>query len=174
MRPSPRRFLLRSLLLLAVAAGIVVPSPVRADSLVDLRDAVIVVTPGERDPVERTAVTVLQEEVQRRTGRQLRLQHTWPTPQEAAVVIAVSNARDGVPDGIWPTTWPLPDAAATWRRPDGYRVAVERGGPQTVLFVTGADPRGTLYAVGEVLRALRWSGSTAGDLPQGIPATLDV
>src|SRR5690606_24470994 len=71
-------------------------------------------------------------------------------------------------------TWPLPDDATTWRRPDGYRVAVERGGPQTVVFVTGADPRGTLYGVGELLRALRWSADPGSRLAQGVPATLDV
>ncbi len=164
----------RLLLPLIVLTGLALPGPAGAESLVDLRDAVIVVRPGERDPVERTAVQVLQEEVERRTGRRLRTQHTWPTPQDAPVVIAVSNARDGLPDGIWPTTWPLPDDATTWRRPDGYRVAVERGGPQTVVFVTGADPRGTLYGVGELLRALRWSADPGSRLAQGVPATLDV
>ena len=143
-------------------------------TLVDLRQGVIVVPPGERPRVERTAVQVLTEEFARRTGVPLPVQHTWPTPQQAPVVIAVSTAGESLVDGVWPTTWPAPAAQSGWRVADGYRVVVDRTGPQTTLFVTGADARGTLYAVGEVLRALRWSPAKDRDMPQGVPATLDV
>lgn len=164
----------RRRLALAVLVGLLLPSVATGADLVDLREAVIVMHPGERGQVEQTAARVLQEEVQRRTGRLLPIRDTWPTPTEAPVVLALSNAGDGVADGVWPTTWPLPDAAASWRRPDGYRVAVQRGSPQSTVFVTGADARGTLYAVGEVLRALHWSADPASSAPQGLPATLDV
>lgn len=150
-------------------------SPARADEdLVDVRGAVLVVRSGDRPAVERTAARVLQEEMSRRTGVPLPSQDTWPTPQRTGVVIALATAGHAEASGIWPTTWPLQDDAPAWRRPDGYRVTVVRGGPQTTIFITGHDPRGTLYGVGELLRALRWSRAEGSTAPQGIPATLDV
>lgn len=161
--------------LVTLLCGLVGSSPAAADSdLVDLRGAVLVVRPGDRPLVERTAARVLQEEAERRTGVPLPAQVTWPTPQQTGVVIALATAGHAEASGIWPTTWPAPEDASAWRRPDGYRVVVVRGGPQTTIFVTGHDPRGTLYAVGELLRALRWSPDAASRAPHGVPATLDV
>lgn len=164
---------------LAIAAALCFGPTVHAAAgddidLVDLRGAVLVVRGGDRPVVERTAVRVLREEVERRTRVPLPVRDTWPTPQEAGVVIALGTAGHAEASGIWPTTWPLPDDDAAWRRADGYRVVVTRGGPQTTIFVTGHDPRGTLYAVGEVVRALRWSPDPASTTPQGVPATLEV
>lgn len=177
MSVVPSRAIVASVALLAVLSGALLASPASAtavDDLVDLRGAVLVVRAGDRPIVERTAARVLQEEVERRTGVPLPARDTWPTPQEAAVVVALSTAGEAEASGIWPTTWPVPADASAWRRADGYRVVVNRGGPQTTIFVTGHDPRGTLYAVGEVVRALRWAPDPGSTAPRGVPATLEV
>jgi hypothetical protein len=160
--------------LVTLLYALLVPPAFADEDLVDLRGAILVVRGGDRPVVERTAAHVLQQEVERRTRVPLPAQETWPTPQQTGVVIALATAGHAEASGIWPTTWPSPDDTSAWRRPDGYRVVVARGGPQTTIFVTGHDPRGTLYGVGEVLRALRWSPDPANGAHQGVPATLDV
>ena len=47
-------------------------------------------------------------------------------------------------------------------------------GGRAVVWVLGADGRGALFGVGEVLRELRWSPGASAAQPRGLPATLDV
>src|SRR5690349_8821458 len=53
---------------------------------VDLRRAVVVVRPGELPPAEKTAATVLVEEVERRSGIRLPIATTSPTDRPAIAI----------------------------------------------------------------------------------------
>ncbi len=122
---------------------------------IDLTQAVVVVRADDRPAAEKMAGQILIEEIARRTGLHLAVQDTWPA--DAVCVIALST-RDG--PSSWSNRVPrrdgddLPEA-----RPEGFaiRVVVEPGRPtRTAVFVTGADPRGTMYGVGRLLRELWW------------------
>ena len=110
----------------------------------DLRHAVLV-TPGEpASGVERKAAALLADEVRARTGI------TWPQADAAlddkpAVVVARRDHLAAV--GAQPPVLP-PDAA------EGCAVSAARG-DRPVVFALGADDRGTLFAAGRLLRALR-------------------
>src|SRR5690242_17888918 len=92
---------------------------------VDLRRAVVVVRPGELPPAEKTAATVLVEEVERRSGIRLPIATTWPADRAA---IAITGA---------PTAWgrnvPTPPA-----KPDAFRLRAE----DRAVWVVGSDARG--------------------------------
>lgn len=129
----------------------------RARDMVDLSGAVIVVRPGELPPAEQAAATVLAEEIEKRTGIVPRIATDWPGD---SVTIAISATA--APAG-WPRTIPvragddLPES-----RPEGYRLLVDsRADYPPVVWVAGADSRGTLYGAGALLRNLHWQPGRA-------------
>ena len=115
---------------------------------------VVVRDEAEMPKAEQTAATVLVEEVAKRTGITLVQSTTWPT--QGAVIALMSGAT--VPE-TWGHTWPEstgtthPEANA-----EGYRIAVDTSTPsRPVVWILGADGRGTLYGVGKFLRTMRWA-----------------
>lgn len=155
----------------AVALLVAAPGALHAAEPIDLMRAVIVVRPGALPAAEQAAGRVLCEELQRRTGAALEVSSAWP---ERGVVIAISSTR--VVPG-WLVAPPSPAAAegptdaeqAPERRPEGYRVTVARAPDRTIVWILGADPRGTLFGVGELLRAVRWGAGRAA-IPGDIEA----
>ncbi len=152
-------------LIVAVNVASATPAHLLAADDIDLREAVIVVRPGQLAPAEQSAADVLSEEVERRTGFHWSKSDQWP---DNSLVIAITSSTE-VP--AWSREIPkrvgenLPETRA-----EGYRLHVEQGGnQQPVIWIQGADPRGTLFGVGELLRTLNWSQGAAS-----LPGDLDV
>ena len=85
-----------------------------APSRIDLRRATIVIRPGELPNAERTAATVLVEEIASRCGIRLPVSTAWPA---AGPVIAITSERQ-VP--AWNRAVPGGES-----RPEGFRLSVE-------------------------------------------------
>lgn len=163
--PRPVRVLLACLFVTAV---VTMPARAAADDLVDPSRATVVVRSGLRPPAERAAADVLVEELERRLGAKLPVVSTWPA--SASVTIALVSGT-GAP--AWSGAPAPPARRDAGRAPEGFQVTVTRDARGATIWVLGADARGTLFGVGELLRALRWTPGTATG-PRGIPATLDV
>ncbi|WP_157898787.1 hypothetical protein [Luteitalea pratensis] len=148
------------------------PSGATAADLVDITTATIVVQPGTRPTGERVAAQVLQEELEARLGARPAISTSWPADAPVAVVIA-SGLKAGAPSP-WPGGPTVPASAGRAPGPEGFRVTVTNTGGRAVVWVLGADGRGALFGVGEVLRALRWSAGGSTAQPRGIPATLEL
>lgn len=122
-------------------------------SLIDLNQAVIIVRSGERPAPEITAAQVLAEEVEKRTGIRWATTETWPANQPVIVV--------AVRDDASPWKQPAPkvrDAVSPETQSEGFRLVVDETNPKTpVVWILGADARGTLFGVGWLLRHLEWS-----------------
>lgn len=126
-------------------------SPVARAGWVDLRGAVVVVRAGVVPEAEKTAATVLVEELEKRSGVRLPVSTSRP-PGKTAVVIRSGTAREG-------------------GRPEGYRLHVEqKAGSATLVRIDGVDARGALYGVGHLLRLVEWG---AGKLNLPVPLDLD-
>jgi hypothetical protein len=135
-----------------VAAG----GSLHAAEPIDLARAVILVRPGTLPAAEQAAGQVLQEELQKRAGTPVAVSSDWPA---RGVAIALSSMR-AVPG--WPEMPPASSAPdSPERRAEGYRITVTRSPQRTTVWILGADPRGTLFGVGELLRALRWGDGHA-------------
>jgi len=98
---------------------------------IDLRDAVVVVRPGTLPNAEKTAAIVLIEEVEKRSGVHLSTSSEWPDNKP---VIAITSAGSSV------------------TKPEGYHLFVDQSKAQAAVRIMGADPRGTLFGVGNFLR----------------------
>ena len=136
-------------------------SPIQSEQI-DLRDAIVVIRSGELAPAEKTAATVLIEEVEKRTRIRLKQSTEWP---EGKTVIAISST-DSMPG--WNRAVPPREGSEhPEKRPEGFRLVADTKGQSPVVWIIGADPRGTLFGVGQLLRRLDWSEgklSIAADL----------
>ena len=123
------------------------------------------ISPGRRSsrgsdgaPVaEKTAVTVLVEEAEKRTGIR------WPVAAgaaEAGAVIVATSKLDDVAGGI-----DAPEAVrkgAAGLKPEGFVLAVDaRKAERPVVWVVGADARGVLFGVGKLLRTMKMAKGSA-------------
>ena len=138
-------------------------TPHRPD-LIDLTRALVVCPPGLSGP-ELKAVTMLVEEVEKRTGLHWPCAHAWPTGPTPVIAIGPATALASF-------AGPYADELATEgssTAPEGYRIRVRAGAAPAVLVV-GNDPRGVLYGVGRLLRQLRLRQGAAS-LPAGLAVT---
>ena len=123
----------------------------------DFSDSVIV-TPSRLESLERKAISVLREEIQKRTGIQLRTMTTWPENQQAVIAVG-QTAHIKKLAGSYADI--LEDGKTLQK--EGYRLSIKG---QTIL-VAGNDPRGVFYGVGKLLRTLRMKPGSilaAGDM----------
>lgn len=167
-----RSALWRGVLALALCTTWLVPAA--AADLVDLTHATIVVRPGDQPAAARAAADVLQEELELRLGRRPSITTEWPGGTTAVVVVVAASGLHAarLP---WPASPPAsgPEHEAA-TRPEGFRLTVDTANGRPVVWVIGADSRGALFGVGELLRALRWSHATDNATGRGLPAQLDV
>ena len=120
-----------------------------SEKAINLRDAVVVTRPGDLPHAEQSAATVLIEEVEKRTGIRLHRSTSWPAGKVVIAITTQTNVSGWGRD--------IPQRAGTGlpeTRAEGYRIWVENG---KVIWVIGADARGTLFGVGQLLRRLDWA-----------------
>ena len=153
-------------LLLCSAAGLLglaaIPGTAASvPSALDLHQAIVVTRPGDLTKAEQTAATVLIEEVWKRTGVSLGRSTSWPAGKTVIAITSLTN----VPG--WGRSIPQrPADSAPETKAEGYRLWVE---DSKTLWIIGADARGTLFGVGQLLRRL---DCAHGKL--ALPASLDL
>ena len=106
----------------------------------------VIVTPAEPGELERRAVTVLRDEIQKKTSIQLGTVARWPQNQQP--VIAVGQIAQ-MKTLAGPDLEILQNGSTLGR--EGYRLTIKG----RAIIVAGNDPRGVLYGVGKLLRTLR-------------------
>lgn len=144
--------------------GAASPADSKGRPWIDFRHATVVVRPGDVPPAEATSATVLIEELEKRTLIHLQRSANWPANRPAIVITSTTT----VPG--WKRTVPSRTGPARpENRKDGYRLYLETGSTfAPVLWILGADPRGTLYGVGELLQCVDWAPNQLR-----VPAGLD-
>src|SRR5436309_4056239 len=114
----------------------------------DLNNAVVV-TPANLAGPENRAISMLLNEVEKRT------QIRWPTasdwPATARPIIAVGRTS-----ALKEFAGKLPDLSASQERPpaEGYRIRVQNAPDAQTVVVAGNDARGVLFGIGRLLREL--------------------
>ena len=132
-----------------IAAGRWCASAENDTGMVDL-SKVIVVTPSDLSTQEKKAVSLLIDEVERRTQIRWSVSPTWPKTGTTPV-IAVGRATNLLRDFPTPANWLTNDPPLAGA--EGYRIHSADG--KLPIFVVGNDSRGVLYGVGRLLRELR-------------------
>jgi hypothetical protein len=114
---------------------------------VGITEATIVVRKSA-PAVERTAAMVLSEEVELRSGVKWSVAEEWPT-RGAAVALVSGDIEKlhgmDVPRKLYTS------------KPDGFAITMghySNGANYPIVWIVGADPRGTLFGVGKLLRIM--------------------
>jgi hypothetical protein len=144
-----RAALVAKALVVSVGCATSLALAARADAQpVDLSAARIAVPAGADRGAERLAAGVLAEEIARRTGL------TWPVGTSLdSPGVTVAIAVGAVP--AWGARVP-----AVAPRAEGYRLVSSTGNGHSTLWIVGADARGVLYGVGDLLRTVDWQRSS--------------
>ncbi len=124
--------------------------------LVELKDAVTMISASVPSPMHETIEKVLREEIGRRTGIQLRQADSWPTKNTP--VIAIALASDAELDGMAVPV--IADKGSAMYKPEGFRVVTRSSGRGNITWIIGADSRGVLFGAGWLLRNLRMAKRT--------------
>jgi hypothetical protein len=141
-----------SVLMCAVSATLTVHA-----AAFDLGKAVIV-TPESPSRLERKAVTMLIEEVERRTQIRWTATTNWTASKTPVIWVGqVADLKSLAAD----TAKDLLSAKGA-DGPEAYRIRVTRGNGVPVVFVIGNDDRGVLFGVGRLLRSLRMDSGVVG------------
>ena len=112
----------------------------------DLSKAVILVSPSVAAPMNSTAPLVLNEEVAKRTGLQLQTSDNWDG--KTILALALSTDKDLLGQ-------PLPASEnqdGLEFKKEGFRLKYVEENGKKVLWIIGADARGVLYGIGNLLR----------------------
>ena len=124
---------------------------------IDLTAATVVVRANGAPVAEKTAVTVLVEEAEKRTGLRWTPRAVWP---ESGPVIVTTSKLDDIAGG--PNAPDEIRKSVTRLKPEGFVIGVDVAKPkQPVVWVVGADARGVLFGVGKLLRVLKLTKGTA-------------
>ena len=131
-------------------SGAVTPQGVQAADWADFSRAVIV-APENLSKVESNALDLLRDEVERRTLIRLRVSSRWPESSVPVIALGPSSRQREFLGPLDSSA--LPAAIA---RAEGYRILIGRQGRQAPAgWLLGNDQRGTLFAVGRLLREMR-------------------
>lgn len=150
--PLPRNAILLAALLLGTFARV---------NALDLQHAVIVHPPTLTRP-EQKAVAMLQDEIEKRAHLRLNASVRWPAA--GIPVIALGQL------GVWKTFDPAATGFPATLAPEGFQIASGPLGQRNGIAITGADPRGVLFGVGQLLRQLRLRPGHI-ELPDGYTIT---
>lgn len=131
-------------------------SPMPDAESLDLSRATVVARRNPEALAEKTAVTVLVEESESRTGIRWPVQADWP--KAGAVIVATSTldevaGNQHVPEAI--------RTSARGLKPEGFVLGVSEEAGRPIVWVVGADPRGVLFGVGKLLRTMELTTGAA-------------
>jgi hypothetical protein len=121
-----------------------------SEATLDLSQAVIV-QPPTLSRREQQAVSVLAEEVERRTGIQWQTLNSWSGSASASIIIGQAAALQGLKPELFESLFASQQAVAA----EGFVLRAWSGAGGPTVAVLGADERGVLFGVGGLLRALR-------------------
>ncbi len=105
----------------------------------------VIVTPRKLGKLEHKAITVLQQEIHKRTGIRLNTATKWPKNQQTVIAV-------GQEEQMKDFAGPYSNIFANGQSLDkeGFRLLIK----ENAILVVGNDPRGVFYGIGKLLRNL--------------------
>jgi hypothetical protein len=130
---------------------VLLPAKLIAAPALDLSNAVVVF-PSNLSGPERKAVTMLVEEVEKRTRIRWPELTAWPAAGSSAVPVIAVGLKSQLDNFGGAYAGELRNVQAD--AAEGYRLCVRRDSQQPAVLVIGNDARGVLFGIGRLLREL--------------------
>jgi hypothetical protein len=105
----------------------------------------VIVTPKKLEKLEQKAISVLRDEIRKRTGIQLKTLTEWPMNQHPVIAIGQTGQMKDF-------AGPYSDIFENGQilNKEGFRLLIK----ENAILVVGNDPRGVFYGIGKLLRSL--------------------
>lgn len=114
--------------------------------MIDLSNSKII-SLEKKGPLVVNAITVLQEEIEKRSGILLGREKNFPKPLQNRIIIGLEGELDKFPTEYHKLLGNMPPINS-----EGYKIAVLPD--ENLVLVLGHDPRGVLYGIGKLLRKM--------------------
>ena len=111
----------------------------------DLSQATLLISPSFEKTFQKTAETVMSEEIGKRTGQKLDRTDAWNT--DTVIAVALSGESE-----LYGKSVPIRNETHPEYKKEGYRLVHESKNGKDILWIIGADKRGVLYGIGKLLR----------------------
>jgi len=108
----------------------------------------VILTVEKLEPLEKKALSVLQEEVEKRTGISLKVSNKLPGKSVPVIAIGMREEINSLGS---PFVDLVSDADAQLK--EGFNLVITSQ-PQPIIMVAGNDARGVFYGVGKLLRLM--------------------
>ncbi len=143
---------MKKMLSLMVLVSIFIFMPINIVAVqADLSNAKILISNKINSPVKETCIKVLQEEVEKRTLFELERIGDWSS--EITIALCLSSSENLLGKKI-----PVREGKKIEeKRPEGFRLYFDKRNGKEILWIIGADKRGVLFGIGELLRRAKMS-----------------
>ncbi|MEO9894108.1 hypothetical protein [Aurantibacter sp.] len=122
----------------------------QVNNTLDLSKATVLISPAINSNFQKTATTVLTEEIKKRT--QLNLTLSDKKLSKTIIALALSTDKN-----IANLKVPQRDYDNVEFKKEGYRLVYENKVDKNILWIIGADKRAILYGIGKLLRTANMS-----------------
>src|SRR5512143_1294120 len=109
----------------------------------ELKEAEVVAPPGLSGP-EKKAVSMLVEEIEKRTQLRFPMVAAWPSSNTPVIAVGKRTELEAFAGPYAKDLGGAPSAEAA----EGFRICVKRGQGRPAVLVIGNDARGVLFGVG--------------------------
>lgn len=115
---------------------------------IDITKSSVIISSEVKPKVQLSALRILQEEMQKRTGKSWNKIDKWSSTKGTTIALALSGAST-----LAGVNLPLrSDKTFPGYQPEGFRLYFEKKNENSILWVIGADSRAIIFGIGELLR----------------------
>lgn len=137
-------------LLILLSASAILSVNISAEQI-GFSKAVILISDEITSPVKETCIRVLQEEVGKRTSLEFKQADNWSN--EITIALCLSSSKRLLGKKI-----PAREGnKIEEKQPEGFRLYYDKRRGKNILWIIGADKRGVLFGIGELLRRAKMS-----------------
>lgn len=118
---------------------------------IDITKATVIISSDIKQKVRLSAMRILKEEVNKRTGKEWKQVETWSDTKNITIALALSGSKQ-----IAGKNTPLrDDLSLPEYQAEGYRIFLEKRDDRSILWILGADSRAIIFGIGELLRTAK-------------------
>ena len=117
---------------------------------INLSEANILISKDISAPVSETCIKVLQEEIEKRTTIRIEQKNKWESGK-TTIALCLESSKKLLGKDIPQSK----NGVSARMNPEGFRFLYQNKGNEQILWIIGADKRGVLFGIGELLRKAR-------------------
>ena len=117
---------------------------------ISFSEATVLISQDISSTISKTCLKVLQEEIQKRTSIKIEPINNWVS-DKAVMALCLESSKELLGKDIPQSE----NGFSTGMSPEGFRLLYQNQSNEKIIWIIGADHRGILFGIGELLRKAR-------------------